>query len=174
MGQIVYAWQNATSQAAEDMFSGSLASIGALDTLITGGKLIAGIPATSGSLSFQDTLSGSVTSAFFAYTIPALWSVAGYDVFVIDSGTSCGSINPITAYMSIADQEASWACYPDTTGGLYYLAMPVTSQFQANCSGSSPSDPCPDVPFTVPPGLSALTGTPGTWGGITRRGLIQG
>jgi hypothetical protein len=173
MGQVVGAWANLTDLALQELFSGSSTSLPNLDTLITGGKLIAGIPEKNQFPPDEETLTVSITSAFYAYAIPAIWSVASYNVFVIDSGTSCGTINPITSYMTTEDQEASWGCYPPNNGELYYLAMPVTTQFKANCA--NPIDGrCPEVPFTAAPGLSALTGASDTWGGITRQLLIQG
>lgn len=93
-------------------------------------------------------------------------------MFIIDSGTPCGTINPITEYMTTEDQEASWACFPPDTGELYYLAMPVSTQFPANCGSNPPDGRCPEVPFTKPPGISALTG--GAWGGITVQTLVAG
>jgi hypothetical protein len=81
---------------------------------------------------------------------------------------------PITEYMTTEDQAGSWGCYPPNTGELYYLAMPVTSQFKANCGSDPPGGRCPEVPFTAPPGLSAPTGASGTWGAVTRQLLIQG
>lgn len=175
IGQVVGAWGNLTDLALKDLFSGSSTSLPNLDTLITGGKLIAGMPDTNAFPPDEESLTVSITSAFFAYAIPAIWAAASYDVFVIDSGTSCGTTNPITSYMTGSDQEASWGCYPADTGELYYLAMPVTSQFQPNCDDSDLVDGrCPHVLFTAPPGLAALTGDSGTWGGVTRQLLIQG
>jgi len=175
IGQVVGAWGNLTDLALKDLFSGSSASLTNLDDLISGGKLIAGMPETNVFPPDEESLTESITSAFFAYAIPAIWSAANYDVFVIDSGTSCGTSNPINRYMTTKDQEASFGCYPDKTGGLYYLAMPVTSQFKPNCDESELVDGrCPHVSFTAPPGLAALTGDSGTWGGVTRQMLIQG
>jgi hypothetical protein len=174
MGQVVGAWANLTDLALQELFSGSSTSLPNLDTLVTGGKLIAGIPELGPFLLDEDALTVSITSAFYAYAIPSIWSAAGYNVFVIDSGTSCGTTNPISAYMTTADQEASWGCYPATAGELYYLAMPVTSQFKPNCDGDLIDGLCTEVPFTATPGLSALTGDSGTWGAVTRQLLIQG
>jgi hypothetical protein len=174
MGQVVGAWANLTDLALQKLFSGSSTSLPNLDTLVTGGKLIAGIPERDQFPPDEENLTVSITSAFYAYAIPAIWSAASYNVFVIDSGTPCGTTNPITRYMTTEDQEASWGCYPINNGELYYLAMPVTSQFKANCGSNPPDGRCPEVPFTAPPGLSALTGKSGTWGAVTRQLLIQG
>lgn len=172
MGQVVGAWANLTDLALQELLSGDSASLPNLDTLITGGKLIAGMPEKDNFPPDQENLTVSIASAFYAYAIPTIWSAAGYDVFVIDSGVSCGTVNPITQYMTTEDQEASGACYPENTGELYYLAMPVTSQFMPNCGSNPPDGRCPQVPFTAPPGLSTLTG--GAWGGVTVQSLIQG
>ncbi|KAH8703812.1 hypothetical protein BGW36DRAFT_288853 [Talaromyces proteolyticus] len=174
MGQIVGAWANLTALALKDLFSGSSSSLPNLDSLVTGGKLIAGIPETDQYPPDAETLISSITSALYAYAIPAIWSAARYNVFVIDSGSSCGTINPITKYMTTEDQEASWGCYPSSTGELYYLAMPVSSQFPASCGSNPPDGRCPEVPFTAPPGLSALTGDTQVWGAVTRQLIIQG
>lgn len=47
MGQLVEAWGNLTDLALQEMFSGSSTSLPNLGTLVTGGKLIAGIPETN-------------------------------------------------------------------------------------------------------------------------------
>jgi len=170
MGQVVGAWANLTNLALQDIFSGSSTSLPNLDTLVTDGKLIAGIPEINPFPPNEESLTVSITSAFYAYAIPAIWSAASYNVFVIDSGTSCGTTDPITRYMTVEDQEASWGCY---NGELYYLAMPITSQFMPNCGSDPPDGRCPEVPFTAPPGLSALTGG-SAWGGVTTQMIIQG
>ena len=74
--------------------------------------------------------------------------------------------------MTTDDQKASWGCYPAGTGELYYLAMPVTTQFPANCP-DYPGGDCKLVPFTAPPGLSALTGESNVWGGVTIQSIIE-
>lgn len=51
--------------------------------------------------------------------------------------------------------------------------MPVTDQFKPNCGSDPPGGRCPEILFTAPTGLSALTGS-GTWGDVTRQLLIQG
>lgn len=107
MGQIVGAWANLTDLALQELLSGDSTSLPNLDTLITGGKLIAGMPKNNGFPPGQENLTVSIASAFYPYAIPTIWSAAGYDVFVIDSGASCGTVNPITQYMTTEDQEAS-------------------------------------------------------------------
>jgi hypothetical protein len=107
MGQIIGAWANLTDLALREIFSGSAASLPMLDILVQGGELIAGIPETNAFPPDEDTLTISLASAFYAYAIPAIWSAANYHVPVMDSGTPCGTTNPITSYMTTEDQEAS-------------------------------------------------------------------
>ncbi|KAK3936951.1 hypothetical protein QBC46DRAFT_461157 [Diplogelasinospora grovesii] len=119
---------------------------------------------------FENKFAPTWPKAFFAYAIPAIWSVSGVFPFVIDSGYACGTVDPLGAYLSTDTMHATWGCYNDK---LYYLATPsgdAESCPTGSCDGCEPV--CTDNFFSAPPGLDSLDGT--TFGGIPVSDLIQG
>ncbi|KAF2664834.1 glycoside hydrolase family 18 protein [Microthyrium microscopicum] len=172
LGQVINAWGNSTEQALATLFNGSGASIQILTALISNGSLITGSGGKSG-IPFPPTyaqLDLYVAKAFFAYSVPKLWGAAGYHPFIIDSGYSCGTVDPLSRYMSTETMHATSSCVGTK---LYYLVSPITNIDQNTCS--NPVDGrCPEVPFTSPPGISTLTGDTSVWGGLTRDVIVAG
>jgi hypothetical protein len=174
MGQSIFAWANLTQMALKSLFDGDTDGLTALTNLISDGKLIEG--AADGAEadyptdldSTYATLEASIATSFFAFTIPALWNFSSTYAFVVDSGASCDTSNPLSAYMSIDDMTASGYCYNDDW---YYLVYPHSSP-STNCtSGSEGTAECEDYIFGAVPGIKSLDGT---FGGVTLAELIVG
>ncbi|KAF2168013.1 glycoside hydrolase family 18 protein [Zasmidium cellare ATCC 36951] len=175
LGQVIAGWGNISSTTLMNLFDGSADSITTLTTLTQNGQLIEGsdgspqIGSTSKSSDTASALAASVATAFWAFAIPAVWYAAGTSAFVIDSGYSCGTVNPLGAYMSTATMEATAGCY---NGELYYLVYPKGPA--SSCPSSKrevgPPPTCQLSQFQPPPGLSALDGS--AWGGVSISDLI--
>ena len=174
MGQSILAWANLTDEALKDLFSGDTTGLAALTNLISDGKLIEG--AVNGSESLPPTdyhgsataLEESIATAFFAFAIPALWNFSSTYAFVVDSGASCDTSNPLAEYMSADDMTASGYCY---NNDMYYLVYPHDSESDGCTTGSDGVEDCDDYIFAAVPGIQSLDGT---FGGVTLAELIVG
>lgn len=163
MGQVVNAWATVIDTTLSTLFDGSDGSINTLTTMISDGKMIDGNGAyPNGTVQNSTDIHASVAKTFFAYAIPAIWSVSGRAPFIVDSGYACGTVDPLSQYMSTDTMHATAGCY---NGQLYYLA---------SLSGSSEScaEECTPNLFSAPPGLDSLDGQ--SWGGVTLSDLITG
>ncbi|KAK4496425.1 hypothetical protein PRZ48_012405 [Zasmidium cellare] len=178
LGQVMAGWGNISSTTLMNLFDGSPDSISTLTTLTQNGQLIEGstgvpdIPGTAQSPETASAMAASVATAFWAFAIPAVWYAAGTAAFVIDSGYSCGTVNPLGSYMSTATMEATAGCYDSK---LYYLVYPkggATTCMPSKREVDPPSPACVDRDFQPPPGISALDGS--AWGGLTVNDLITG
>lgn len=158
-----------------EIFSGSDNGLSMLTTLMSNGQLIPG----SGGIVSADLPGGYVSSfekhiarSLWAYTIPTIWSLSP-DVypFVIDSGYDCGTIDPLSEYLSSGTMHASWGC---VSGKLYYLATPKGSarKCSSECSHNSCETSCHDELFSALPGIDTINGD--SWAGITVTDVIQG
>ncbi len=170
MGQVLQGWTNATALAVKSLFSGNDTSIAMLTSLIAQGQFLEGKSTgssnTGGPPSTYSTsdlaVQQSITKAFFAYSIPALWSVSGTSAFVMDSGYSCDAVDPVSEYLDSDTMASTKSCFQ---GSLYYLVYP-------GGPWESCSDTCVDSRFSEPPGLDALDGN--NFGGITLDNLVAG
>jgi hypothetical protein len=177
MGQVISAWGNVTEAALAKLFDGTDPSIDTLTSLIWDGKLIEGAvnsspasPPTTEPLGSDTALQASIARAFFAFAIPAIWSVSGLSPFVIDAGYACGTIDPLGEYLSPDSMHAAYACY---NGNLYYLATPEGKALRCEtggCRGCQVS--CRKNHFSTPPGLGSLQGA--AFGGISVSDIIVG
>lgn len=104
------AWEEITTAALDDLFSGSEESIDRLTTLISDGKLVSGksgpMPDPNEATTHGE-LVDSITKSLFAFAIPAIWSFSNRHPFVIDSGYSCGAEYPLEKYMSKKTMNAT-------------------------------------------------------------------
>lgn len=126
-----------------------------------------------------NNLEGYINKAFFGFAIPAVWTASNNAAFIVDSGYACGTVNPLTQYMTVDTQEATYSCY---NGNLYYLASAsgdwrgCTSEDVAlplHVDTVSPPPPvCDPTFFTAPPGMDALG--PDVWGGLTIDDIVKG
>jgi hypothetical protein len=176
MGQVIWAWGNVTEQALSNLFDGSDSSIQTLTTLISNGQLIEGSEAgqagNAPSPPSDTSLQASIVRAFYAYTIPAAWSVSDTKAFVIDAGYPCGTVNPLEDAISDSVAAATYGCF---NGDMYYLVYPQGASSSCGCSsrdGCGPFSNCGNNKFSEPPGLGKLDGS--AYGGITLQDLITG
>jgi hypothetical protein len=171
MGQVIGAWGNATEQGLKTLFSGTDDAINTLTTLISDGKMIEGavngaaasppvFPVQGSDAALQNTIS----KVFFGFSIPVIWSVSQTYAFIIDSGYSCGTVDPLGQYLTPDTMHATWACYNDK---LYYLAAAVGAAEDCNDSGA-----CSPNQFSAPPGIGSLDGK--AFGGVTVSDLVTG
>jgi hypothetical protein len=125
MGQVIAAWQAVTAVTLSNMFNGTFDdNLTTLTNLVANGQFFAGNgadPPLTAPQNASDSLQSSVLKAFYAYTIPALWSVSGAAVFVIDAGFGCNVTTPqgFLQDMSGPDQSAMFTCI---NGNSYFLA----------------------------------------------------
>ncbi|KAH0499605.1 hypothetical protein TgHK011_006785 [Trichoderma gracile] len=155
VGQVFSGWVTVIENQLYTLFDGSESSVKLLGSMIANGHLLE-CNGTSPADGYDSTsqLESFIQKAFYAFAIPALWTVSGTNAFVVDSGYPCGTVNPLTRYMTEDTQEATYSCH---NGSLYYLVYP---------GGDSHSH------FTAPPGLDGLT--KGLWGNLTLSDLIAG
>jgi hypothetical protein len=180
MGLAVEGWENITATALANLFSGSQFSLDTLTTLIQNGQLLEGMPEQSGGdvskgyppypAADASALTQSIILTFFAYAIPQLWAAAGDGPFIVDSGASCGTVNPLSKYISDDTAQLTYACAGENNDHLYYLVAPIGKAVSDNCEEGR----CTDNYFSAPPGLSALTGDSDDWGGLTKEQIIRG
>ncbi|EKV10555.1 glycoside hydrolase family 18 protein [Penicillium digitatum] len=182
LGSVVFGWAAIAENQLWTLFNGSDTSITLLGTLIANGNLIegsGGIPSVSPEpdADTNTQIEGYISKAFFGFAIPSVWAVSGTAAFVVDSGYPCSAQNPLTEYMTVATQEATYACYNDK---LYYLVYPHgkwngcadENIVKNDCAGCDPAPLCDPTYFSAPPGLSTLGS--GSWGNITLSDLIEG
>ncbi|RFU79626.1 glycoside hydrolase, superfamily [Trichoderma arundinaceum] len=182
LGSVVFGWASLAENQLYTLFNGSEASVTLLGTMIANGNLI---ECSSGS-PLIDCQTNSETNtqieilinkAFFGFAIPEVWTVSGTAAFVVDSGYPCGTVNPLTQYMTVETQEATYSC---SNGKLYYLVYPdgdwqgcPNEDVALTVDMVEPSLPeCKPTYFSASPGLSTLG--PGSWGNITVSDLIAG
>jgi hypothetical protein len=131
MGQVVNAWSSVTAVTLSNIFNGTLDNkLTTLTNLVANGQFFSGEGSDPPLVAPQqaiDNLKLNILKAFYGYTIPALWSVSGADVFVIDAGYSCSGTDPNGGllYMSGSDQTATFYC---VNGSSYYLASVLAKE----------------------------------------------
>ncbi|EEA29070.1 conserved hypothetical protein [Talaromyces marneffei ATCC 18224] len=176
MGQSIFAWANLTQVALRNLFNGDQDGLTALTNLISDGKFIEGAvngagnypPTGSGLDNSYAALEASVATSFFAFTIPALWKFSSTYAFVLDSGASCGTTDPLSTYMSSAVMTASGYCF---NNNWYYLVYP--HEYPSSSCSNTPETParCDNYMFDAVPGIKSLDGS---FGGVTLADLIVG
>ena len=171
MGQVLQGWANATAVAAKALFDGTDSSIATLTSLIAQGQFLegkfTGSSDTGSPPNAYNTsdlaVEQSIAKAFFAYSIPALWSVSGTSAFVMDSGYSCDAVvDPGSQYLDNDTMVSTKSCFQ---GSQYYLVYPDGPWEWC-------SDTCVNSVFSAAPGLDALDGN--NFGGITLDNLVAG
>jgi hypothetical protein len=144
LGQVINGWDKVMKVSLKRLFSGDDASIEALGNVISGGKLVFGMPdnqVTHRSVmvpwdTFFPDLRANIAKSIFGFAIPSLWSVSRAWPFVIDAGYDCDARNPLKDYLSVDTMEATGAC---VDGKLYYLASPEGEALVRPFTGSRSS-----------------------------------
>ncbi|KAJ3483725.1 hypothetical protein NLG97_g7237 [Lecanicillium saksenae] len=174
MSQTVLLWSKSVEMAAQKLFNGEDDSIAALTSIISDGKLIPGstgdVPSVKEIASeLASDMTAKMAKAFYAYAIPAIWDAAGAYPFVIDSGYACGTIDPLSAYMTVDTMRATWACYEDR---LYYLASLKGDAYKNVQNPTGPGTHRERNKFSAPAGVTSMGGA--LYGGVTLTELITG
>ncbi|CAK7236302.1 hypothetical protein SEUCBS140593_009574 [Sporothrix eucalyptigena] len=168
LGQVIFAWQNATEINLGLLFNGTDSYIAVLGDAIQDGKMIGGdngfplAPGASGTTESIADIETTIAKALFAYAVPTVWQLSGIYPVVIDSGFTCDT--PLDANLASASEltlataKASMVCYDNE---IYFLVYP-------DSQGGSV-----DLPVFQPcPGLDALDGT--AFGGLSASDLVAG
>lgn len=177
MGKRAFDWVLVMEATVAKLFDGSDESIAVLTSLISDGQMVEGrkeMPTPKLDADIQDSrvVEKALARTFYAFAIPALWTVSGHFPFIVDSGYPCGTIDPITKYMDKGSQGSTWECYKNK---LYYLATldgkgqvcHTECEEKGNCGPE-----CVDGKFSMPPGLKSLNTA--SWGGLRYQDLIIG
>ncbi len=179
MGKVVTEWAKVAEKTLYMLFNGGQDGIDGLAGLIKDGRFISGIPRSlSGnskreaagnnvvSISPEDynaanqSLTDAVARAFYAYSIPAIWTVSGAFPFVIDTGIPCLFLGPIV--MHVASDRLT------CVGKTWYALGGASGDYQT-CDEISG---CVDNDFVTLSGMEHLAA--GTFGGITTADIITG
>ncbi|KAJ5519173.1 Peptidoglycan-binding Lysin subgroup [Penicillium expansum] len=109
MGQSLQGWNYIFTKDLENLFDGTDKSIERLTIMISDGRMIDGIPKdipypdktkrkdkddddnkkTEATDSEKKSVEDGFLTAFWAYSIPAVWQASGHHPFIIDTGRSC-------------------------------------------------------------------------------------
>ncbi|GLA49848.1 hypothetical protein CBS147343_3007 [Aspergillus niger] len=176
LGQVVYGWSNITSQALEDLFSGTNESMNALWEVMSDGKLIEGkrdhYPSYTGNV--QNELIANINKYVIGFALPALWRQAGSYTFILDSGQSCDDNPNIGEYLEDDTIEATGVCVDNRQ---YYLVYPDGHATDCTCKIINDSGPCQTVckdnKFSAPNGIQYISGE-NSYYGITANDLVKG
>ncbi|OKL58597.1 hypothetical protein UA08_06382 [Talaromyces atroroseus] len=169
LGNIVEIYYESITAVNSAVFNGSDSSIDTLWGLIQEGRMMEPTNSTPTDLQIQTYIEASMYSSL----IPYAWSLSSSPryPFILDAGSDCSDIDLMAVWMS-SDTEAedTYYCHNDK---LYYLLV-VTGE-KASC----PTPPtcglsCGDWPLEMPPGLTALNGSDGVWGNLTKADFIVG
>ncbi len=116
-------------------------------------------------------LVSNIARSLYAYAIPAIWYASGTNPFILDSGYDCDDAGALTT-VSPEDMAVSGACVNNKQ---YYLVQPKgdTSVCEWNCVDGSCMKDCSPAPFTLPPGIDALTNN-SEFGHLTVNDFITG
>lgn len=173
MGQAIAGWANVTSLSLEKFFEATDDTLDAMGELISDGKLIRGSTGNNvvdGSNQSND-LRANLAKSFYAYAIPNLWRSAKTYAFVLDSGISCSTSNPLGDYLEDDTMKDTGAC---VDGTWYYLVHPDGDSKKCQCQIVGDHGPCQticrDNKFSAPPGIGSLS----NFGGISKDDLITG
>jgi len=168
MGQVLFAWSETLELSVAQLFSGTDEDINQLWDIISDGKMIEGntmgMPRPPGPL-YSFDIRKSIERTFYAYSIPVAWGLSGTHAFVMDSGTPCGTVDPVVPrWLRPDDAQVSWACFDNR---LYYIASPFE-----NSQSCLLENVCVPLPFRIPHGVGALDGT--NFGRVTREDIVRG
>ncbi|RDH36197.1 glycoside hydrolase [Aspergillus welwitschiae] len=151
LGQVVYGWSNITSQALDDLFSGTNESMNALWELIA-----------------------NINKCVIGFALPALWRQAGSYTFILDSGQSCDDNPNIGEYLEDDTIDATGVCVDNRQ---YYLVYPDGDATDCTCKIINDSGPCQTVckdnKFSAPNGIQYISGE-NSYYGITANDLVKG
>ncbi|CAG8003003.1 unnamed protein product [Penicillium nalgiovense] len=185
MGQSLQAWNHIFTQDLEDLFDGSDESIERLTTMIEDGRMIDGIPEdipypdktkrkdeddkddpkTEATEAEKKSVESSFLTAFWAYSIPAVWQASGHHPFIIDTGRSCDDKDGDKYTKGLKS-----ACHGET---LYELADPDGRSHPCSYNCGIPGGcKCDDSAFSSPKGVKELDGD--DWNGLTVKDIIVG
>ena len=173
MGNVILAWQTIIRGNNAWLFSGAPDAISAIGTLISNGGLLEPSK-VSVYTSINSTIQGAIEGAVYGQLIPSAWSYSNEEIspFILKSGAACGTSNPLPAYMSSSDGDATWYCN-QADNMIYYLMAVHGSQAQdCKVTGCGGKPDCTPNKFGQPPGLSKLNGT--AYGGIVYADFIIG
>lgn len=115
MRQAVSGWTNVTEAANRILFSGHPGGISTLTSLIADGHFIEGSD-NGQARKLQNPpdstdVQASVMRIFYGYCIPMIWSQSDTSAFVVDSGYSCSTQDPLVPqYLTVTDSAATEAC----------------------------------------------------------------
>ncbi|RDK38944.1 hypothetical protein M752DRAFT_307004 [Aspergillus phoenicis ATCC 13157] len=176
LGQVVYGWSNITSQALDDLFSGTNESMNALWEVMSDGKLIEGKrdlhPSYTGNV--QNELIANINKCVVGFALPALWRQAGSYTFILDSGQSCDDNLDIGEYLEDDTIDATGVCVDNRQ---YYLVYPDGDATDCTCKIINDSGPCQTVckdnKFSAPNGIQYISGE-NSYYGITANDLVKG
>ncbi|GKZ65110.1 hypothetical protein AnigIFM50267_007274 [Aspergillus niger] len=176
LGQVVYGWSNITSQALDDLFSGTNESMNALWEVMSDGKLIEGKrdndPSYTGNV--QNELIANINKCVIGFALPALWRQAGSYTFILDSGQSCDDNPNIGEYLEDDTIDATGVCVDNRQ---YYLVYPDGDATDCTCKIINDSGPCQTVckdnKFSAPNGIQYISGE-NSYYGIMANDLVKG
>lgn len=174
MAQTVDLWAASIESSATWLFNGTDEAIDALTTIISHGKLIAGsgrsMPDVNHvTIQSATALKANMAKAFYAYAIPAVWDAAGTHPFVVDSGYSCGTVDPLGTYMDVDTMQQTWSCYEDK---LYYLVIPKGNSYNNVQNPTGPGTHKVRNKFSAPAGIGSMGSD--LFGGVKVSELITG
>ncbi|KAL0938067.1 chitinase [Colletotrichum truncatum] len=170
-------WKEQTDRLNKDIFSGTSDSIKALNSIISGGKMIAGMKEGTGDTSNYTNnwiREANIQRAFYAAAIPAAWGANRPAPVVVDFGPSC----QIDARKYFAEKpdvyNSGWRC-PD---GHSYILAGVRDGPQNPCGpvvpGGSGCTPTFKWTLDILKGIDQLQKDTNKWGGVTVDDLIIG
>jgi hypothetical protein len=179
LGNLLDGWSAMAEASIYQLFNGTDESIAILSQLIQDGKLIDGMASTPPKDPPSDTsIKAYVARSYYAYAIPAAWSISGTKAFVLDAGEyPCGTRNPFSGFSSGGwlNDDTAKQTYVCVDNKMYYLVYPKGDALICDVGGGAgglPQRSCTANPFSAPPGLETLDGI--QYGQITSQDLVRG
>lgn len=185
MGQSLKGWEVIFTHDLSDLFDGSDKSIERLSTMISNGGMVEGIPEDipypdktkrkdkgddddkkiEATKEEKESVEYGFLTAFWAYSIPAVWQASGHHPFIIDTGRSCDDKDG-----GKYTKDLKSACYEKR---LYQLADPDGKSHPCSKECGIPGGcKCPDSAFSSPKGVKELDGK--AWNGLKVDDIIIG
>ncbi|KAJ5415834.1 hypothetical protein N7465_004529 [Penicillium sp. CMV-2018d] len=185
MGQSLQGWEVIFTHDLVNLFDGSDKSIERLSTMISNGGMVEGIPEDipypdktkrkdkgdddnkkiEATKEEKESVEHGFLTAFWAYSIPAVWQASGHHPFIIDTGRSCDDKDG-----DKYTKDLKSACYEKR---LYQLADPDGKSHPCSTECGVPGGcKCPDSAFSSPKGVDELDGK--AWSGLKVDDIIIG
>lgn len=185
MGQSLQGWNYIFTKDLENLFDGTDKSIERLTIMISDGRMIDGIPKdipypdktkrkdkddddnkkTEATDSEKKSVEDGFLTAFWAYSIPAVWQASGHHPFIIDTGRSCDDKDG-----DKYTKDLKSACYENR---LYQLADPDGRSHPCDYDcGITGGCKCDDSAFSSLKGVEELDGK--AWSGLKVEDIIIG